>query len=150
MFWKKRCARCFRRWQNCSATKDADSGAWIGWLGNKSPSPLATDSLERQQRVAIFLGEPFAFALELTAGSKDIAAAGRADGRGIALAIDDIGKAFDAARGRSAIVRTRPGVERDQIDLGRNAGEQAHQFLGFRVAVVDAVEHHIFKGNAAR
>src|SRR5690606_35028701 len=80
------------------------------------------EPLQRQQSVAILFGQAFAFALELTAGGKDVAAAPGAHRRGVAGLVDDIGKALDAARGRVAIVRARPGIERVEVDRRRNDG----------------------------
>ena len=46
--------------------------------------------------------------------------------------------------------RARPRIERNEIDLGRNALEQLHQEPGVVEQIVDALEHHIFEGDAPR
>ena len=51
---------------------------------------------------------------------------------------------------RALVLRAWPRVERNQIDLGRNTLEQLHQQLGVIHGIVDALEHHIFEGDAAR
>jgi signal transduction histidine kinase len=68
--------------------------------------------------------------LELAAGGEDVAAARRADRRGIAGIVDEVGELLDRLPVRALVVRARPGVERDQVDLGRNALEQLHQRAG--------------------
>ena len=42
-----------------------------------------------------------------------------------------------------------PGVERDQVHLGGNAGDQPHQFARIGLAVVHALQHDVFERDAA-
>ena len=44
----------------------------------------------------------------------------------------------------------RPGIERDQVDLGRDAGDQPHQFARLGLAVVHALQHDVFEGDPPR
>src|SRR5688572_861797 len=63
---------------------------------------------------ALFLG----VALQLAAGGEDVAAARRADRRSVAGAVEDRGERLDGRPGGALILAPRPGVERDQVDLG--------------------------------
>ena len=80
--------------------------------------------------------------------AKDVAAARRADRRGVAGPVDDVGEFLDAFPVGALIFGARPGIERDQVDLGRNALEQADQVERVLVAVVDTFQHHVFEGDA--
>ena len=42
------------------------------------------------------------------------------------------------------------GLNGNEIDLGGNAGQQAHQLARFGQAVVDALQHDVFEGDAPR
>ena len=84
---------------------------------------------------------------QLPTGGHDIFAARGSDGAGIARLVDDIGKTLDLVPIRPLIGGARPFVERDQVDLGGDARNQLDQTAGIIVAVIDALEHHIFKGN---
>src|SRR6516162_5779792 len=68
--------------------------------------------------------KPFGFALELAASSEDVAAARRAHRRGIAGVEHDLGEFLDLLPVRAFMSGARPGIERDEIDLGRNALDQ--------------------------
>src|SRR6516164_4889261 len=93
----------------------------------------ADAALEHQPGAgAQFLG----LALQLTASGKDVASARRANGRGIAGVEHDLGEGLDAVPIRAFIARARPRIEGDEIDLGRNAAQQANQFARVSVAVI--------------
>src|SRR5437879_5070172 len=79
-----------------------------------------------------------ALALQLAAGGEDVAAAGRADRRGVTAAVEDRGEGLDGPPVGTFVGAAGPGVERDQVDLGRDALEQLDQGLGLGGAVVDA------------
>ncbi|ENN89629.1 hypothetical protein RHSP_37267 [Rhizobium freirei PRF 81] len=88
--------------------------------------------------------------LQLAAGGENIPPARRADRRGVTGRIDEIGELLDLLPVRTLVVRAGPGVEGDEVDLGRNAFQELDQPLGVLEAVVDALQHHIFEGDAAR
>src|SRR5215469_4189893 len=69
-----------------------------------------------------------AVGFELAAGSEDVAPARGAHRRRITGGKDDVGKRLDRRVGRAFERCARPGVERDQVDLGRDALEQPYQF----------------------
>src|SRR6185312_9294075 len=102
------------------------------------------------QRLALARGQFFGLRLQLAAGGEDVAATRRADRRRVAGVEDIFGELFDLLPLRALILGARPRIERDQIDFRRNALEQLHQKLGVIHGVVDALEHHIFEGDAAR
>ena len=54
---------------------------------------------------------------------------------------------MDAVAGGALVRRAGPFVEGDQVDLGGDALDQFHQTVGVFVAVVYAVQHHVFKGD---
>src|SRR6476661_3704720 len=87
----------------------------------------ATPAASGGEGLAVSLPEPLGLALELAAGGEDVTAAGGAHRGGIAGPIDDIGELLDPSRRRALVGAARPGVERDQVDLGRDVGEQADQ-----------------------
>src|SRR5664279_1811103 len=62
----------------------------------------------------------FRLALQLPAGRQNVAPARRAHGARIASIEHDIGKFFDSIPVRTFIRRAGPGIERNEIDLGRN------------------------------
>src|SRR6516162_1412919 len=82
------------------------------------------------QRHALVRRELLARALELTAGGEDVAAARRPYRRRIAGVEYDLGKLFDRVPVRAFVAGAGPGIEGDQIDLGRNALQQPDQSLG--------------------
>ena len=100
--------------------------------------------------IALARGELQALGLELPAGRHDVAPARRAHGARIARAVHDLGEALDLLPVRAFVRRAGPGIERDQVDLGGDAGEQTHERLGVLEAVVDALQHHVLEGDAAR
>ena len=75
---------------------------------------------------------------------------GGADGAGVTGFVDDIAEFFDRAPFRTFERRARPRIERDQIDFGGDAAQQAYQLLGVCRAVIDAFQHNIFEGDTAR
>src|SRR4051812_48467745 len=99
----------------------------------------------RFQRHPFADAQALALALQLAAGGEDVAAARGADGRGVAGAVDDVGKALDGVPVRALVARPRPGIERDQVDLGRDAGEQADQRLRVGARIVDVLEHDVLE-----
>src|SRR6476646_6511264 len=82
------------------------------------------------QRQPLAGAELFGRALELAAGGEDIAAARRAHRRGVTGVEHDLGEFFDLVPVRAFVLAAGPRVERDEIDLGRNALVQTHQRLG--------------------
>ena len=88
----------------------------------------------RLERQPLAHPHPLALALELAAGGEDVAAARRADRRGVAGAVDDVGEALDRLPVGALVVGARPGIERDQVDLGRDALEQPRPAPGRRRA----------------
>src|SRR6516165_3591399 len=84
---------------------------------------------------------------ELAAGCHDVAAARRADRARIARAIHRLGEFLDLLPLRALKRCAGPRVERDQVDLGRDLGEQPHQLLGVGALIVDASQHHVFEGD---
>src|SRR5579871_2357867 len=70
---------------------------------------------------------PDALALELAAGGGDVAAARGADRGAQPAVVDDLGEAVDAVVGAALVGRTRPGIERDQVHLGVDRRQDAHQ-----------------------
>src|SRR6201987_3630547 len=102
------------------------------------------------QRLALARREFFGLRLQLPAGGEDIAAARRAHRRGIAGIEDIFGEPFNLVPVRTFIGRARPGVERNEVDLGGNALEQLHQELGIVERIGYALEHDIFEGDAPR
>src|ERR1700756_5666800 len=97
---------------------------------SKAERCLARNRRSLQER--LFGGELAAFAgahllalaLQLTAGGENVAAARRADRRGVAGAVEDRGEGLDRLPVRALVVGPRPRIEGDQVDLGRNALEQ--------------------------
>src|SRR6201991_2577119 len=89
-----------------------------------------------------FLGLGF----QLPAGGEDVAAARGAHRRGIARIENIFGELFDLVPLRAFVNRAGPGIERDEIDLGRNAVEHLHQQFCIIERIVDALQHHIFEG----
>src|SRR5262249_16986611 len=69
---------------------------------------------------------------------------------GIAGAEDDVGESGDRFVAGAFEGRIRPGIERDEIDLGGNTGEQLYQGARLGRAVIDALQHYIFEGDAPR
>src|SRR5690349_382019 len=102
-----------------------------------TPAPAARRIKERSikalrrpgstERCLLFLGEAVELGaalllgrgLELAAGGVDVAAAGTADRRRDAGLEDDVAEALHALVVRRVVGRAGPGIERDQIDLGR-------------------------------
>src|SRR5262249_8269828 len=111
--------------------------------GNRSLRPDA-----RLEIAHLGLAVAFAGALELAAGGEDVAAARRAHRGRQAPGGDDLGEAVDAVIGRALVGRAGPRVERDQVHLGVDRLEQAHQLACVGVAVVDTLEHHVLEGDA--
>src|SRR5262249_27071902 len=74
---------------------------------------------------------------QLSACCHNVAAARRAYRAGVAGAIDDLGEALDLFPIGALMRGAGPGIERDQVDLGGNAGHQLHQRLGVGQAVVE-------------
>src|ERR1700722_18747048 len=93
-----------------------------------------------------FLGLRF----QLAASGQDVAATRRAHRRGIAGVENIFRELFDLIPVRTLVARARPRVERNEIDLGRNALQQLDQQLGVVERIVDALEHHIFERDAPR
>src|SRR5688572_26017637 len=103
-------------------------------------TPRAAAPLLRRQPAPFAGPQLLALALQLAAGRQDVAPARGADGRGVAGAVEDGGEGFDRLPVRALVLGPRPGVEGDQVDLGRNALQQLDQRLGLGRAVVDALQ----------
>src|SRR5262249_59282402 len=78
----------------------------------------------RAQRQALARGELFGRALELAASGQDVAPARRAHRRGVAGIEDDLGKFLDSLPIRALVSGAGPWIERDEVDLRRDAREQ--------------------------
>src|SRR5207237_341194 len=78
---------------------------------------------------ALARGKLLGRALELSAGGEDVAAAGRAHRRGIARIEHDLGEFLDLLPVRAFVAGAGPRVERNEIDLGRNALQEPPQVL---------------------
>src|SRR5215218_9853354 len=65
-----------------------------------------------------------ALALQLAAGGEDVAPARRADRRGVAGAVEDGREGLDSPPVGALVGAARPRIERDQVDLGRDALHQ--------------------------
>src|SRR5262245_54233013 len=102
------------------------------------------------QGQALARGELFTGAFELPASGEDIAPARRAHRRGITGVENDLGEPFDLLPVGAFVFGAGPWIEWNEIDLRRNSREQLDQRLGLGERVVDALEHHVFEGNAAR
>lgn len=89
-----------------------------------------------------------ALALQLAAGGHDVAAPGRAHGARVAGIEDDVAEGGDGGIAAALEGRPGPGVEGDQVDLGRYPFDQLHQRLRIGGRIVDAFQHHIFEGDA--
>src|SRR5690606_29042750 len=99
----------------------------------RAPAPQSADKASgramtssRVDRVAFGLQtrrgpQLLALGLQLAAGGQDVAAARRADGRSVTRLVQDGGEGLDRLPVRALIIRARPWIERDQIDLGRDA-----------------------------
>src|SRR5204862_4120650 len=87
---------------------------------------------------------------ELPARRHDVTAARGAHGARIARPVHDLRETLDLLPIRALVFRAGPGIERDQVDLGRDAGEQLHQRLGVGERIVDTLEHDVLEGDAPR
>src|ERR1700759_1707478 len=76
------------------------------------------------KRQALARGEFFCRAFKLAAGGENVAAARRPHRRGIASIENNLGEFFDLFPVGAFIGAAGPGIERDQIDLRRNAFEE--------------------------
>ncbi len=74
-------------------------------------------------------------------------AARRAHRARIAGRKDDVGKRLDPLPIGTFVRRAGPGIEGNQIDLGRNAFQKPHQFARLGRPVIDILQHHIFEGD---
>src|SRR6266540_3522516 len=81
----------------------------------------------RAQRQALARGELFACALELAAGGENIAPARRAHRRSIAGVENNLGEFLDPLPIRAFVSGAGQRIERDEVDLRRNAREQLDQ-----------------------
>src|SRR6266516_4610410 len=102
------------------------------------------------QREPLARGKFFGRALELAAGGEDVAPARCAHRRGVAGAEHNLGELLDPLPLRAFVSAAGPWIERDQVDLRRNAGEQPHQRSRIGERVVHVLEHHVFEGDAPR
>ena len=85
----------------------------------------------------------------MTARGKDVSTAGVADWRGETGVHHDLGKVVDRGVAAGFKGATGPGVEWDEVHLGGEARDEANEFAGVGLAVVDAFEHDVFEGDAA-
>src|SRR5262245_17393092 len=68
--------------------------------------------------------------LQLSAGGEDIAPTWSPDRACVSGAIEHRRESFDRCPVGTFITRAGPRIERNEIDLGRNSLEQAHERLG--------------------
>src|SRR5262249_304327 len=98
-------------------------------------------------RAGYFVADSDAGGFELAARCQYVAPARLAHRRGVAGGIHDIAKTGDRRLARTFEWRAGPGVERNEIDLGGDAGEKSHQGTGIGRRIVDALQHDIFEGD---
>src|SRR4029079_14573362 len=103
----------------------------------------ATRLVRALRRFATF-ALPFRRSLQLPAGGVDIAAAGGAHGRRDAAFEYDVAERPDPLGLGAFVGCAGPGIERDQVDLGRQPvpADQPHELARILVAVVLALQHH--------
>src|SRR5262249_42875281 len=104
----------------------------------------------RAQRQALARGELFGRALELAASGQDVAPARGAHRRGVAGIENDLGEFLDSLPIRALVGGAGPRIERDEVDLRRNAREQVDQRLCVGKRIIDALEHDVFERDAPR
>src|SRR5262245_32870711 len=129
----------------------ADGGVMAVWPGavfSICTLTISARSFNSGERQAVAGAQALGSRFELAAGGEDVAAAGGAHRARIAGAVQHRGEALDGLAIGALIGGTRPGIERDEVDLGGDAPEQLDQALGVVEAVIDALEHHIFEGDA--
>jgi uncharacterized membrane protein len=114
--------------------------------GTASCNRYATSMTIGGEGVSVLAGA-FGRGLELAAGGHDVLAARGADRAGVAGLVDDVGEGLDPRPVGALVGRAGPFVEGDQVDLGRDAGDQLHQPARVGVAVVHALQHHVFEGD---
>src|SRR5690242_2382582 len=90
----------------------------------------------RKGSAAVAGAQPLGGRLELAAGGEGVAAARRAHRACIAGAVEDGGEALDGVAVGTFIGGARPGIERDEIDLGGNSLEQLDQTAGVLPAII--------------
>ncbi len=71
------------------------------------------------------------------------------DDGGEMIVYQDTPKVVDLLHGRGGHIQTREGVERNQVDLGPDAGEQSDQSDGILIAVIYTFDENVLKGNHA-
>src|SRR5882757_3982811 len=100
----------------------------VAFSDGKPASTLPENALIRHrhgaQREALAGGQLLGRTLELAAGGKDVASARGAHRRGVAGIDDDLGELLDLLPVRAFVFAARPRIERNQVDLRRNALEQ--------------------------
>src|SRR4029078_10046031 len=98
------------------------------------------------RRLALSLGS----SLHMATRAVDVAPARRTHGRRDARLEHDVAERPDAFVRRAFVSRAGPWVERDELDLRRQAvlADQPHQLARMLVAVVLVPEHHIFEGDS--
>src|SRR5689334_4697380 len=127
-----------KTWTAGSSPAMTSFGVWI----------ISIRHRHRAQRLALAGGELFRLRLQLAAGGEDVAAARGAHRGGVAGVEDIFGEFLDLLPVGALVTRARPGIERDQVDLRRNALEQLHEQLGVVKRIVDALQHHVFESDA--
>src|SRR6185312_16964616 len=143
----------FRIW--LTIVRRAPRAAKIGgssvfaWRTNAAASVLSN----RQTLLEHHAGarpEFLALALKLAAGGENVAAARRAHRARVAGVEHDLREALDSFPVRAFVSASRPGIERDEVDLGGQTLQEAHQGSRLGQRIVDALQHRIFEGNAPR
>src|SRR5262245_9669787 len=132
-----------------TATKDP-SGTSTNRSSSRPRLSISIRHRHRAQREALARGELFGRALELAASGQDIAPARCAHRRGVAGIEDDFGKFLDSLPIRALVPGAGPRIERDEVDLRRDAREQLDQRLGVGKRIIDALEHDVFERDAPR
>src|SRR6266481_10024490 len=106
-----------------------------------SRAPPSVRHRHGAQRLPLARRQFLGLRLQLPAGGEDVAAARRAHRRGVAGVEDVFGEFFDLVPVRTFVGRARPRIERDQVDLGRNAVQELHQKFRIVERIVDAFQH---------
>src|SRR5215467_335135 len=87
----------------------------------------------------------FGGALELAAGSKDVAPARAADERRNACGNQDLLEGLNSLVGRRVEGNIRPGIEGDQVYFRAQPFEERCQFARVLLGIIDAGQQHVLK-----
>src|SRR5262245_36381512 len=99
-----------------------DKGRGQGWDKARAGAPAGLGSLLVRLLGGLALAD--AFALQLAAGGHDVAPARRAHRARIARIEDDVAEGGDGGIAAALEGRPGPGIEGDEVDLGRHPLDQ--------------------------